>query len=275
MARAALETTAFYVWFQRDMRPGIEAAIGKLKEGIIFHLGPLERELQKTLWASRLEEAEKLNNPTNIVTIIDHITKKIPDQEDVGPCYRLLCEVAHPNMLGRSVFLSEQNGLAVISRNRGPSAKAIERASLLGLSWAAGTFPISLAAMQNACFRLMEDLKDTSSFPTSEHFELRFVPKVSITLADLKAEIEDIPEGDMLGLPHDLYAVLFPPGEPDKNAREAANKFAAASGCTIDDRPEDSLVVFVKPKKQEEVGRLSECQPSRDLRVAPRLLRSS
>ena len=128
MARAALETTASYAWFQTTMRPGIDAVIGK---DMIIDFGPLEDEILKTLWASRLEDADAFYKPTNIVTIIDHITKKVPDQEDVGAAYRLLCEVAHPNMLGRSLFLSEEDGQTIISRKRGPSVTVIEHASLL------------------------------------------------------------------------------------------------------------------------------------------------
>ena len=81
------------------------------------------------------------------MTIIDHISKKVPEQGNVGACYRILCEVAHPNMLGLPLFLSEQDGVTVISRKRGPSAMVIEHASLLALSWAAGTFPRSLTAI--------------------------------------------------------------------------------------------------------------------------------
>jgi hypothetical protein len=155
MARAALETSASYAWFQTRIRPGIDAVIGK-DQFVDFE--QLEIEILKTLWASRLEDVEEFYNPTNIVTIIGHITKKIPEQEDVGACYGILCEVAHPNMLGRSLFLSEQDGLTVISRKRGPSATVIEHASLLALSWAAGTLPRSLTAMQATCGRMMEDI---------------------------------------------------------------------------------------------------------------------
>jgi len=251
MARAALETSAAYAWFQSRMRPGIEQVIGKLAEGIIVDFGPLEAELLKTLWASRLEDAETFYNPTNIVTIVDHITKKIPHQEDVGPCYRFLCEIAHPNMLGRSLFLSEEDGRTIISRNRGPTAKAIERACLLALSWAAGTLPRSLTPMQNACIRLMVDLKHhVSSYSPSGKFELRRIPMASFTLADLKAQIVACPDGGAVGVPYDTYADLFPPGEPDQHARAAAYNFAKANGCTIDNKPDGSIVFFVKPKKE-------------------------
>ena len=248
IARASLETSASYAWFQSRMRPGIEDVIGKLTEGIMVDFGPLEAEILKTLWASRLEDAETFYNPTNIVTIVDHITKKFPDQEDVGPCYRLLCEVAHPNMLGRSLFLSEQDGRTIISRNRGPSAKVIERACLLALSWAAGILPRSLNPMQETCVRLMVDLKHhASSFSPSGKFEWRSVPMAS--LAELKAQIDARPDGSAVGLPYDAYADLFPPGEPDHYAREAALNFAKANGCIIDYKPDANIVLFVKPKK--------------------------
>jgi len=226
IARAALESSACYAWFQTKMRPGIEGAMGKLTERIIVDFRPLETELLNTLWASRLEDAETFHNPTNIATIVDHITKKIPDQEDVGRCYRLLCEVAHPNMLGRSMFLSEQDGQTIISRNRGPTVRVIEHASLLALSWAAGTLPRSLNPMQDACVRLMVDLKhNASSYAVSGRLELRRVPVASFTLAELKAQIDACPDRGAVGLPYDVYADLFPPGEPDQNAHEAAYNF--------------------------------------------------
>jgi hypothetical protein len=64
------------------------AKLSKTGEGLVAHV----------LWASRLENVEAFYNPQSIVTIIGHITKKIPDQQEVGDCYGLLCEVAHPNM---------------------------------------------------------------------------------------------------------------------------------------------------------------------------------
>ena len=156
MARAALETSAAYAWFQSRTRPGIDAVIGK--DQFVVDFEQLEIEILKTLWASRLEDVEAFYNPTNIVTIIGHIAKKVPEQEDVGACYGILCEVAHPNMLGRSLFLSKQDGMTIISRKRGPSVTVIEHASLLALSWAAGTLPRSLTAMQATCVRMMEDI---------------------------------------------------------------------------------------------------------------------
>ena len=100
MARAALETAASYAWFGTKFRAALDQLIDNNMMGII---DDLEDELLKTLFASRVADVEKFYNPTNIVTIVGHITKKVPHHESVGVCYEILCEVAHPNMLGRSI----------------------------------------------------------------------------------------------------------------------------------------------------------------------------
>src|SRR5271166_4308045 len=156
MARAAIETAASYAWFQSKVRPAIDTFV---EQNTIGHIEDLEDELLKTLFASRSEEVEKFYNPTNIVTIIGHISSKIPDQEDVVKCYTALCEVAHPNMLGRSIYLSKENGRTIISRKHGPNVRVLERNTLLALSWACGTFPRSLTLMQESCKRALNHFR--------------------------------------------------------------------------------------------------------------------
>lgn len=38
------------------------------------------------------------------------------------------------------------------------------------------------------------------------------------------------------GIHHDVYADLFPPGEPDENARAACYAFAKSVGCRIENK---------------------------------------
>jgi hypothetical protein len=45
-------------------------------------------------------------------------------------------------------------------------------------------------------------------------------------LDDLKAKLANLKPGQMAGIHHDVYANLFPPGEPDENARAACYGFA-------------------------------------------------
>jgi hypothetical protein len=59
---------------------------------------------------------------------------------------------------------------------------------------------------------------------------------MAFTLVDLKAQIAACPAGGAIGVPYELYAELFQPGEPDEGAREHAYKFAKANGCTINNK---------------------------------------
>lgn len=48
-------------------------------------------------------------------------------------------------------------------------------------------------------------------------------------------------------LPHSVFELLFPPGEPDDGAyRVRAYEFARNHGCEIDNRAADQKVVFTK-----------------------------
>ena len=71
---------------------------------------------------------------------------------------------------------------------------------------------------------------------------------MAYTLSDLGAALKALAPGMALCMHHDLFADLFPPGEPDDNARGAAHEFAKANGCTIDNRPAEQTLCFVKPK---------------------------
>jgi hypothetical protein len=53
------------------------------------------------------------------------------------------------------------------------------------------------------------------------HFTLRQPrsagkPCMAFTLVDLKAQIAACPAGGAIGVPYELYSVLFQPGEPDE-----------------------------------------------------------
>jgi hypothetical protein len=67
-----------------------------------------------------------------------------------------------------------------------------------------------------------------------------------MTLDELRATLEKLPPGKVAGIHHDAYADLFPPGEPDANAREACYKFAKALSCRIVNYSKDQTVWFIK-----------------------------
>jgi hypothetical protein len=71
---------------------------------------------------------------------------------------------------------------------------------------------------------------------------------MAYSLEDLRAEIAACPSGRAVGLSYDVYAELFPPGEPDEFARGRAWQFAKDNGCAINNRVTEQTVLFVKPK---------------------------
>lgn len=67
-----------------------------------------------------------------------------------------------------------------------------------------------------------------------------------MTLDDLKHSLDKTQPGQFAAINYDLYAMLFPPGEPDARAREACYNFARQHGCLIENKPELKEVWFVK-----------------------------
>ncbi len=55
--------------------------------------------------------------------------------------------------------------------------------------------------------------------------------------------------GKFAAIHHDLFADLFPPGEPDQGARQACYDFARQHGCRIENKPGQGELWFVKVSK--------------------------
>jgi hypothetical protein len=156
LARSALETAAAFVDAARTVSATIS---GSAKEG---KLGPvvdpsvnlrttgvtsedLEQYSLKTIFASKLPESETVYIPTNVVTIITRISK-VPGQEFVLPTYGVLCEVAHPNLLGRTLYFHgsepgpwEGNELRTLGPGNGPTWHFLLEPIVAALSWACAT----------------------------------------------------------------------------------------------------------------------------------------
>jgi len=73
--------------------------------------------------------------------------------------------------------------------------------------------------------------------------------RMNYSLEDLKSELAAMEPGEETCVAYGQYALLFPPGEPDQDARNAAVAFAKANGCTVSNRRDDNLVCFVRPAK--------------------------
>ena len=67
-----------------------------------------------------------------------------------------------------------------------------------------------------------------------------------MTLDELDAILRDLTAGKGARVPYDIYELLFPPGEPDQDARARAYAFARDRGVKIDNRPDNNAVWFYK-----------------------------
>jgi hypothetical protein len=67
-----------------------------------------------------------------------------------------------------------------------------------------------------------------------------------MSLDELMATSTALPAGKCAGIHHDIYGELFPPGEPDEDARAVCHAFARSAGCRVENRPGEHTVWFVK-----------------------------
>ena len=67
-----------------------------------------------------------------------------------------------------------------------------------------------------------------------------------MTVDELRATLTNLQPGKTAGIHHDIYAELFPPGEPDEGARAACYNFAKSLGCRIENKPHEKTIWFVK-----------------------------
>jgi hypothetical protein len=156
MARSALESTTHYLDSSRTVAATLEQ-IGDVDfRKVVVISEDLEEFLLKTVFASKRADDEEIYKPTNILTIITRIAKS-PDQENISSFYETLCEVAHPNFLGRTVHVlevrpgpREGDEIRILGPGQNMSFTSITEATVGALSWACGTHVTSFAAMSTA-----------------------------------------------------------------------------------------------------------------------------
>jgi hypothetical protein len=67
-----------------------------------------------------------------------------------------------------------------------------------------------------------------------------------VTIDQLSEILAGLRTGDRACIPYDIYEVLFPPGEPDVDARAHCYEFAKSAACRIENEPRNQKVWFVK-----------------------------
>jgi hypothetical protein len=70
-------------------------------------------------------------------------------------------------------------------------------------------------------------------------------PKM-LTAGALKSYLLEMPSGHIFDLPYDLFASVFPPGEPDAGSRESLRILAEDCHCDIKSIPAEQRIELIK-----------------------------
>jgi hypothetical protein len=62
----------------------------------------------------------------------------------------------------------------------------------------------------------------------------------------LKNYLLEMPGGHIFDLPYDLFASVFPPGEPDTGSRESLRALAEECACDVRVVPQERRIELVK-----------------------------
>ncbi len=63
-----------------------------------------------------------------------------------------------------------------------------------------------------------------------------------MTRSELESQLRALSSGEELGLSFDVYADMFPPGEPDENARQAC--YTWQSAAAVKSRSKTMIDIF-------------------------------
>jgi hypothetical protein len=165
VGRAVLESVAQYVDAARTITSTIEPILSTNLTANVVVSTDLENYLLKTVYASRIPGTEEFYWPTNIVTVINRIAK-VHGQAKVKSHYDILCEVAHPNLLGRSVYLMsarpgvrEGDEIREMGLDQGPTSLRVLDSAIWSLAWAIATQVSAVHLMQSTIQRFVRLLR--------------------------------------------------------------------------------------------------------------------
>lgn len=160
LARAAIELSAWSLYSTNIIRNAV-LNIAKKCDPLInrYTADALQTLLVKMLWGTRLGHENSELKQLNILTVLDKLSKH--DKENfLLPTYNLLCEAAHPNVIGNNEYLeypenqSENDSFTIrISKSptRSKPNELLEH-TLGGLGWAA-------VCQRNAMLQIRESLE--------------------------------------------------------------------------------------------------------------------
>jgi hypothetical protein len=142
LARSALESAIQFVHDARTVASSLDEVMEFDLVASTVTSEELEAFLLQTVYASRQSGADPIYKSKNILTVIEKIAKVAKD-DPIGSEYEVLCEMTHPNFLGRSTYVvgiepkaRPGDEVRLISHRNGLNADAVLQSTLWALSWA-------------------------------------------------------------------------------------------------------------------------------------------
>lgn len=141
LARSALESAIQFVHDARTMTATLTPVLDLDLTKSLVSSTELENLILMTVYATRRTGSEEIYKSRNILTVIDKIAKVAKD-DPLKDEYEILCELTHPNFLGRSVYLTGReekrlgDEIRTVSHENGLNTAAITQSTLWALSWA-------------------------------------------------------------------------------------------------------------------------------------------
>lgn len=171
LARSALESSVQFVQDARTISASLEPVLKiDLNAGLATST-ELEKYLLQTVYAARQTGSDEIYKSKNILTVLEKIAKVAKD-EPIREEYELLCEVTHPNFLGRSTYITgaeddrgDGSELRILSPENGIGCDALLQSVIWALSWAIEAQAQSTLLVQG----VVQDLFNLLPQPLTRH----------------------------------------------------------------------------------------------------------
>ncbi|MEJ1117087.1 hypothetical protein V9K92_01170 [Phyllobacterium sp. CCNWLW109] len=156
LVRSAFESAIQFVDDARTFAPTLDSLKQIDFETQLVESESLETLLLKSVYGSRMSSSDDIYRSRNILTSIERIAKASKN-DPIRYHYEVLCELAHPNFLGRSIYLAEVrkgpcegDEIRIIAHANGINAPPILYSALWALAWSLEGLQVSVHLVQNS-----------------------------------------------------------------------------------------------------------------------------
>ncbi len=167
LSRSLLELSTVYIINANK----IDATFGTLEfpPKTLVMSDETEALIVKMIWGTRLGTPEPYLNQTNILSLIQKLSKK-PNASELLPTYEYLCELAHPNVIGNTRFWSHIEHVyddgserrLIAKKAKGDLVDEIVDKILWSIGWAAVCTRNSFAMMSNSISGVLVKLQEST-----------------------------------------------------------------------------------------------------------------